>query len=452
MSILSPSSAEDDAIPTGESIALHDAVESSPSHGRIDDIELLRAVAIILVLIQHIPLTLFGWIGGLGVGEPIFAYFAGWQGVDLFFAISGFVIARSLMPSLAEAKNVTAYVNSAVAFWVRRAWRLLPSAWLWLAIGLVATLVLNRSGAFGNFLANYEAAIAAILNVANFRQLMVFGRYDIGLSSPYWSLSLEEQFYFLFPFLVLFAGRRLALVAGAGVLLQLFIPRNGPDVGTLGLILDNARSDAILLGVLIAIWSDDPTYRLFEPVFLKNRPIAGIILFAGLIILLAAAGAVFLHIAPFQVGLVALISALLVLIASYNKNYFLPNGPFKTVMLWLGTRSYALYLVHIPMYALTREIWYRLEPPGTEFTDRFAVRFVYTAAILVLMSAELNYRLIEVPLRQRGARIAKSIARRPLPGANKTGKDEAKHSDHGRIDDIDLSRVAATTEEGHGYR
>ncbi len=387
-----------------------------PDHGRIDDIELLRAVAIIFVLIQHIPGTLFPWLPPFGAGL-LYTYFGGWDGVDLFFAISGFVIARSLMPSLAAAENVTAYLNAAVAFWVRRAWRLLPSAWLWLAISLTATVAFNRSGVLGSFRACFEGAVAAILDVANFRMLLVFvNRFEFGVTDPYWSLSLEEQFYFLFPFLILLSGRRLRLVAGTGVLLQLFIPRIGIGAGMLASLLNNVRSDAILLGVLIAIWSTHPTYRLFEPVFLKRRPLVGAMLFAGLVVLLAAAGAVFLHIVPFQTGLVALISALMVLIASYNKNYFWPDGLVKQVMLWFGTRSYAVYLIHFPAYAFTREIWYRLQPPGTVFTDRFALRFGYTAAILLVVLAELNYRLIEVPLRRRGARIAKRITQRPLPG------------------------------------
>lgn len=384
-------------------------------HGRIDDIELLRAVAILFVLVHHLTI-LFPW----RFGATLYDYFGFWEGVDLFFAISGFVIARSLMPKLAAAESTTAYFNAAVAFWVRRAWRLLPSAWLWLVIGLVATLIFNRSGLLGSFRASFEAAVAAILNVANFRLALVFGKFESGLAFHYWSLSLEEQFYFLFPFLVLLSGRRLPLVAGAAVLLQLFIPRMGPDAGTLGLTLDMVKSDAILLGVLIALWSTHPTYRLFEPAFLGLRPVAGLILFAGLVLLLAAAGAIFRHIVPFQVGLAALISAVMVLIASYNRNYLWPAGPFKRVMIWVGTRSYALYLIHVPVYLCTREIWFRLEPSGTVFTDRFAVRFGYTAAILLLVLAELNYRLVEVPLRRRGARIAARIARRPLPVGNET--------------------------------
>ncbi len=384
--------------------------------GRIDDIELLRAVAIIFVLFEHMRLGLFTWEG---LPETrLGGFFGFWDGVDLFFAISGFVIARSLMPSLAAAENLTAYFNAAVAFWVRRAWRLLPSAWLWLAVILAAAVVFNRGGYFGSFQANFEGAVAAILDVANFRNWMILGQWFTppGAAFPYWSLSLEEQFYFLFPIVILLSGRRLPFVAGAAVLLQLFIPRSGGDAGSVGQLLNVLKSDAILLGVLIAIWSSHPTYRLFEPVFLEKRPLAGMMLLAGLVLLLGAAGSDTLHIVPFQIGLIALISALMVFIASYDKNYFWPDGLAKQVMLWIGTRSYALYLVHVPAYAFTREIWFRLQPPGTVFTDRFALRFAYTAAILLVVLAELNYRLIEVPLRRRGARIAKRIVLRSLPG------------------------------------
>jgi peptidoglycan/LPS O-acetylase OafA/YrhL len=396
-----------------EDAGVHGADAPPHASGRIDDIELLRAVAIILVLIEHMRVSLYPW---LGVLETRFnGLFGFWEGVDLFFAISGFVIVRSLMPSLAAAKSQTAYFNAAVAFWVRRAWRLLPSAWLWLAIILAATVFFNRSGVFESFRANFEGAVAAILDVANFRTMLVYGKFGSGATFPYWSLSIEEQFYFLLPFVVLLSGRRLPLVVGAGILLQFFVPRTGANAGVVGLYLNMMKSDAILLGVLIAIWSTHPTYRLFEPVFLKQRPVVGLTLFAGLIVLLAATGSDFLHIVPFQTGLIALISAVLVFIASFNKNYLWPSGPLKQVMLWFGTRSYALYLVHIPAYFFTREIWYRLQPPGTVFTDRFAIRFAYTAAILLVILAELNYRLIELPLRRRGARIAKGIARRALP-------------------------------------
>jgi peptidoglycan/LPS O-acetylase OafA/YrhL len=323
------------------------------------------------------------------------------------------VIARSLLPNLAATPDVTKFVNTALAFWIRRAWRLLPSAWLWLALILMATVFFNASGVFGSFQGNFEGDVAALLDVANWRISLIFGRFDPGASFPYWSLSLEEQFYILFPFLVLISGKRLPLVVGAGILLQIFVQRTGPGTTPLGLMLNMFRSDALLLGVLIALWSTNPTYKVFEPKFLKGRPLAGVGVFVALVFLLGVAGSLVLHLAMgFQIGLIALLSAVLVFIASYDKGYFCPKGPIKQVLLWLGSRSYAIYLIHIPAYYLTREIWFRLQPAGTIYTDRFGVRFTYTAAILILVFVELNYRLVETPLRRHGRRISRQILAR----------------------------------------
>ena len=180
-----------------------------------------------------------------------------------------------------------------------------------------------------------------------------------GASFPYWSLSLEEQFYLLLPIVAFLSGRRLPWVLGAGVLLQFFIPRSQTGTFQIELVLNQIRSDALLLGVLIAIWSRTPTYRLFDPAALKGRPLLGAGIFGFFVFLLAAAGSLKLHLVTFQVGLVALISAALVLLASFDRNYLMPNGVIKRIMLWVGSRSYALYLVHIPAYFLTREIWFR---------------------------------------------------------------------------------------------
>jgi peptidoglycan/LPS O-acetylase OafA/YrhL len=409
----------------GEAVSANAADEFSGSavstnrsqQSRIDDIEILRAVAIIFVLVEHAPVNLFPWLK-LYRG---FTYFGGWDGVDLFFAISGFVIARSLMPGLVSAPDLARFANTALAFWIRRIWRLLPSAWLWLALIMMATVFFNASGVFGSFKANFEATVAAFLDIANLRMDLVFGRFEPGASFPYWSLSLEEQFYIVFPFLVLISGKRLPLVVGIGVLLQLFLDRNGAT--PVSLTLNLFRSDALLLGVLIALWSAQPTYKLFGPVFLKGRPIAGFMVFAALVFLLGVAGSASLHlVGSFRYGLVALISAVLVLIASYNNGIFCPKGPLKQAMLWIGSRSYTIYLIHIPAFFLAREIWFRLQPPGTEFTDRFAIRFTYTAAILLLIFTELNYRLVETPLRRHGKRIAQRIAARRADKGLEPGK------------------------------
>jgi peptidoglycan/LPS O-acetylase OafA/YrhL len=316
------------------------------------------------------------------------------------------------MPTLDSVGDTVAYFNAAAAFWVRRAWRLLPSAWLWLAVILAGAIFFNRSQAFGTFRANFEGVVAAVLDIANFRIVEVFSRFEPGAAFPYWSLSLEEQFYILLPFLIFIFRRRLPYVLAVLVLAQFFWRRSGEDTTRVGLMLNQLRSDALSLGVLIAIWSRHPTYRLFEPIALKRRPVAGVVILSVLIICLAAVGSRSLHIVWFQIGMVALISAVIVLIASFDGDYLCPEGAVKRLMLWVGARSYGIYLIHIPVYCMTREIWFRIEPPGTVFDAAWSVRFIATAALLILAFAELNYRFVEVPFRRRGARIAERLGRR----------------------------------------
>lgn len=379
-------------------------------HGRIADIEVLRAVAVILVMIQHAPAILFPWRGEFQ--GRLYTIFGFWTGVDLFLAISGFVVARSLLPSLETARGTVDFINTTLAFWVRRAWRLLPSAWLWLAIILVLVVSFNRSGAFGTFRGNFEATVAAILDVANFRVLQVFDQAEHGVSFPYWSLSLGTQFYILLPIACLIAGRRLPIVLAVGVLGQLFLLRFGPGTSDFGNLMNVIRSDALMLGVLIALWSRTPTYRLFEPASLRQRPLVGVLVLVLLTALLVTAGSLVLHLGTFKVGLVALLSAALVFIASFNGEYLFPPGPLKTALVWIGARSYALYLIHQPAYLLTREIWFRLEPSGAVFAGTYTLRFTLTALVISFALADLNYRLVETPLRRRGARIAARLKAR----------------------------------------
>ena len=117
-------------------------------------------------------------------------------------------------------------------------------------------------------------------------------------------------------------------------------------------------------------------------------------------------------IGSFAFGRVALSSIALVCLASYDQDYLMPRGPWKQVMLWFGSRSYALYLIHIPAFYFARELWFRIEPPGTVFDRTFALRLALTGFGLLLVLTELNYRLVEVPLRRHGARIAQRIAQR----------------------------------------
>lgn len=371
--------------------------------GRIDDIEALRAVAILFVVFSHLP-GLFFW--GTTKIDFIHPYFAFWDGVDLFFAISGFVIARDLVPKIDAAANRSneSRWRTVIAFWIKRAWRILPSAWLWIALTLAGAIFFNRSHAFGHVLTVFTGSIAALLQVANFRMWDCFYTpYGCATNSIYWSLSLEEQFYIVLPIACLFLRQRVVWLLAFAVISQIFIPREPAQFAWV------IRSDALALGALLAIASRKNTYKLFEPKFLASGWM--FIIPVALIVALAAlpAEGPKRPFVPFSTGLIALVSAALVFIASFNRNYITRISVIRKPLAVIGTRSYALYLVHFPAYAAAHEIWFRLEPPGTIFGGSYILRLFLTALVIIVVATELTHRCIEIPMRRRGRAIAHSF-------------------------------------------
>ena len=112
----------------------------------------------------------------------------------------------------------------------------------------------------------------------------------------------------------------------------------------------------------------------------------------------------------------ALLCVLLVLLAAQNRGALLPESWARRLLVAIGARSYALYLVHVPAYFAAREIMFRAAggaaPRGSE------IPVALLAAALVVLCAELNWRLVERPLRRRGRTIAaRFTARRAGPAA-----------------------------------
>jgi len=288
-----------------------------------------------------------------------------------------------------------------------------------------------------------------LIHVANFHWLdcMYFnaGQCNVKAFSLhiYWSLSLEEQFYFVLPFaLLLLPRRRLALGLATLTVLQIFLHR--PHWSPMWAV----RTDALMLGALIALWQQHPSYRALEPVFLRKRWIAAPV-FAALVVLIAALPSK-LQIVSFSTGSLAICCAILVLFASYDRGYLWPRGISRVVLAWIGSRSYSIYLTHLVCYSLVRELWHRIEPPGAVFDSTYTVPFLATALALIVVFSELNFRVVEMPMRRHGRAIAARVAahmprtdiarvdfafaddRNTLLGGNDFGQDRQSLSDQVR--------------------
>jgi len=383
------------------------------------DIEFLRAVAILMTLFQHGEVLVY-WRDS--IYWDIRRHFDFWTGVDLFFCVSGFVITRSLMRSFpaaaAEDRLISTklgWKKTAVAFWIRRAWRLWPAAWLWVAVSLLLAAFFNRSGIFGTPGRMAWDALAAVLHFANVHWA---GCYQGALHRCnfvevsqivtllptgwnlviYWSLSLEEQFYLLAPLLLLACPRRL-LPAGIAALLLVQAPLARPPLGVLWFF----RTDAILMGVALA-WAAHAGFgQLRADRLAANRPllqVVGAVLVAALAWLAVSPRAGY----PGTVFLIALACAALVWIAGHDRSLLIVRGRLQGALLWLGARSYSLYLVHLVAFFLTREVWFRLQGPSGPWQT---LLYFATAAALLLAGAEFSYRWVERPLRLRGREYAR---------------------------------------------
>src|SRR3954469_2172017 len=165
------------------------------------EIQGLRAVAVAVVVVCHFwPAALPG----------------GFVGVDVFFVISGFLITSHLLREVAATGRV-----SLAAFWARRARRILPAALLVLAVCALATLALVPDVHRSQFFAEIRASAFYVQNWQLAHSAVDYFARGDGPSpvQHFWSLSAEEQFYLVWPVLILIAAaihrRAIAIVLGA---------------------------------------------------------------------------------------------------------------------------------------------------------------------------------------------------------------------------------------------
>jgi peptidoglycan/LPS O-acetylase OafA/YrhL len=342
----------------------------------------IRAFAVAGVLLYHGRVE---WLPG------------GFLGVDVFFVLSGFLITSLL---LAE-RRATGTVDLR-AFWLRRARRLLPAAFLVIGACLVVAL---------GFLADGDRtgddAIASLLYVNNWHAIGAGASYFEEFQRPslllhLWSLSVEEQFYLLWPLglgLLLRRGRgTAAAVTGAGAVVSVvamalvFDPGDDPTrvyVGT------DTHAFALLLGALLAFaWPLGAFRGTAAPGARRLLDAAAVTGLAGVV-----AGMVVLRdFDPwtYRGGIALACVAAAVLVAAVSHPACGVARAFGTpVARWVGDRSYGIYLWHWPVMALTR--------PGIDVDAPEPVVLLGQIAVTVLLAAA-SYRWVEQPIRTGSAR------------------------------------------------
>lgn len=354
---------------------------------------MLRAVAVLLVVVHHAKGNLITW--GSPLVDGFYSYFQGAVGVDLFFVISGFVISRQLLPLLSGRPWSESVFKDIVEFWVRRFWRLIPAAWFWLLALLLLTVFFNGSDVFGSVRNAWGSVLAGVLQVANFRFGECFMQYNCGKAFVYWSLSLEEQFYLVLPVLVVLCGRYFRWALLAIIVSQYLFPQL-----SLPFYL---RIEALFLGVAIGMVSQTRYHQLMAPTFL-GRPWVAMAGTAVLVILLATVLAPDLHIVNrfYQFKLVALVGALIVLPATYDRGYIYCGGVFRSLLVAIGDRSYSIYLVHIPAFLLIREVYFRFDIVVNPVSGASVLAYFCAAMLMVALMTEFSFRCIENRFRKRG--------------------------------------------------
>ena len=209
----------------------------------------IRGIAILLVLGIH-----FFYSGAFPQLPPRFAFvgnvFAfGWMGVDLFFVLSGFLITGILLDT-AGAPN---YFQS---FYARRTLRIFPVYYLVIAVFLCILPFASRSVTLGLFLPGSSLLTANLFYLQNW-WICFHGWAKTGVIGDYWSLGIEEQFYLVWPFVVLKLSRQnltvfCVMTCVFAPFLRLLLLQNYPR-STLVFASTITRTDTLLWGALVAI-------------------------------------------------------------------------------------------------------------------------------------------------------------------------------------------------------
>jgi peptidoglycan/LPS O-acetylase OafA/YrhL len=350
------------------------------------DIQALRAIAVLAVVINHLSAD---WLPG------------GYVGVDVFFVISGFLISSHLDREITGTGRVRLG-----RFYARRIRRLLPAALLVLALSVAAAYFLlpyprweataHEAAASATYWENWLLAAKSVdYSAANTAASLV---------QHYWSLSVEEQFYLVWPvlLLLLFKIRRrraqvvgVALVGAASLAFSVYYTNASPNEAY---FVTPGRAWEFAAGALVALLAN----RLVLP-----RIAAGVVSFVGFAMIVGSA-MLYDHHTPFPgyLALVPTVGTALVILSGLrpDKQWHSPVTGSRPVQL-IGNISYSLYLWHWPLIMLAPFILGDLLQAG-EMTTPYLLGVLGMSLLLAYLSKAL--------VEDRGMSIAPLARSTPL--------------------------------------
>lgn len=358
------------------------------------DIDGLRAIAVLAVMFYHLQSN---WLPG------------GFIGVDIFFVISGFVVSASI--TKLDSRNFWSF---SAQFYARRLARIVPALVLVLCVSsLAATLLIPR--AWLSELSN-ETALYAFWGLSNWRlqtntDLYFAPRAELNPFTQTWSLGVEEQFYLIAPilFYLWVRGQHLQdsrMQRGALLILGIFgvvsllacawLTASQPTIAFYSIV---TRFWELALGALLFLWST----QLYSVGHRSARTamISKILPWLGFVLIgLACLASQPAHF-PWPWALLACVGTLCILGgADVNTMHPLRKALALPPWVWIGRRSYSLYLWHWPVFVLMR--W----TVGLES----ALQLGFALGLTVVL-AMASYRFVEQPIRhhrlvQQGSRAA----------------------------------------------
>ena len=356
------------------------------------DIEGLRAVAVVFVILSHLQLS-----GNLFSG--------GFVGVDVFFVISGYLITTLLMHEYsknAKANKGSGWISLRI-FYFRRARRLLPAAILVLFATVLFSYVFLNSVKAEQTLKDSLFALFFLANLNLISQNTDYFQqgFESGPLQHFWSLSVEEQYYLIFPTLFLITvvlnglkigkyrlrwRKRLALVVGTLTALSLIwsiVQSNASPVS--GYFSSLTRAWEIGVGSLLAIgiFKGVPKESRLLNTFLASAGVFGILL----PVVIFNSSSLF---PGFNALLPTLATSCLIYVGASGSQSVVTRLLSTKVFTFLGKISYSLYLWHLPILILIPQFF---EPGLSQSVSKVIL------LIPIFLLSILTYFFIERPMR-----------------------------------------------------